>query len=360
MGSDDNKKRIRHEAYDDVLTMIKAGVSPFMVGPSGSGKTTLARNIAKDMGLNFYYSGAVESAFQLRGFKDANGGTVKTPFRTAYEEGGLFLFDELDASDAQAIVSLHAALDNGVLDAPDGIIEQHEDFHYLAAGNTWGNGANLQYMGRNALDGATIDRYAITTVDYDTDLEKRLIKNLVGEEYLYWQNIVLMARKSVFDLEMRHVVSTRASINGAKLLKAGFSVEKTFDKQILKGLDPDQATQLMGRVDFEATEVADMIKPDRIEELRNIMNKVSNVAVDLADTEKKLKRTHGEAMSLQEKALDGMSDMAKQLEKASGTLRRLNDNADALEGMNRTSDAVSKAAAEALEHIKASSPKPLR
>ena len=110
-----------HRDFDDVYLAISADVPAFMSGPAGSGKTSIAKRIAERLGLDFYYTGAIESAFQVKGFIDAHGKTVRTQFREAYEKGGLFLFDELDASESHAIVALHAALDNGILDAPDGI-----------------------------------------------------------------------------------------------------------------------------------------------------------------------------------------------------------------------------------------------
>ena len=44
----------------------------------------------------------------------------------------------------------------------------------LAAANTWGRGGDQQYVGRNQLDAATLDRFVLSTlhVDYDTDLER--------------------------------------------------------------------------------------------------------------------------------------------------------------------------------------------
>ena len=41
----------------------------------------------------------------------------------------------------------------------------------MATANTFGTGANPMYAGRAALDGATMDRWIIVTVDYDRDLE---------------------------------------------------------------------------------------------------------------------------------------------------------------------------------------------
>jgi len=241
--------------------MVKAEVPAFLVGPAGTGKTTIAENVANEMKLDFYYAGSVESPFQLRGFLDAQGRLVKTPFRNAYENGGLFLFDELDASDPQAIVTVHAALDNGILDAPDGLVKRHKDFRYLAAGNTWGHGANLDYIGRNALDGATLDRYAFSHVDYDPDLEAKIAKTIGGEDALKWALIVQQSRQAVAKLELRHIVSVRAIAYGAKLLKAGMTIEDVYAKTVLKGLPSDDAIKLRDKVDLEISDLKKKINP---------------------------------------------------------------------------------------------------
>lgn len=251
---------IRHNVYDDVLMMAKAGVPTFLVGPAGTGKTTIGKNVADELELDFYYAGSVESPFQLRGFLDAQGRLVKTPFRTAYEQGGLFLFDELDASDPQAIVTVHAALDNGLMDCPDGMVERHENFRFLAAGNTWGNGASLDYIGRNALDGATLDRYAFMHVDYDPELEAAIAKSIDGDNALKWAMIVQQARGAVRDLELRHIVSTRAIRDGAKLIKAGMPLDDVFARTVIKGLSPDDAVKVKNKIDFRVSELAQQIE----------------------------------------------------------------------------------------------------
>lgn len=278
--NDPYNKQIEHKALASILKMVEADVAPFMVGPSGSGKTSIARRVAEKLNLDFYFTGSIESAFQVKGFMDANGNLVRTPFRDAYEKGGLFLFDELDASDSQAIVSLHAALDNGVLDAPDGIIEKHPDFRYLAAGNTWGHGASLQYMGRNALDGATLDRYAIVEVDYDPQFEKELVKKLVGESFLSWVSVVHQARQVVYDLQMRHIVSTRAAVNGAKLLKAGFEHSEAFNRVVLKGMDQDLKVQFMKKMDEKIREIKDVEPSGMLERLNLQLEELQDLVED--------------------------------------------------------------------------------
>jgi cobaltochelatase CobS len=219
-----------HNMLPDVLKACCAGVHPFLVGPAGSGKTTLAKQIAEALDRPFYMQARVTSEYKLTGFIDATGKAVQTDFRRAYEQGGVFLFDEIDASDADALTAFNAPLSNGFADFPDGQVQQHPDFIAIAAGNTFGRGANREYVGRQQLDAATLDRFAIFEVDYDEKLELALAGN---DD---WTHHVQKVRKAVEREKVRHIVSPRASITGAKLLAAGLDRKAVEEATIWKGM----------------------------------------------------------------------------------------------------------------------------
>lgn len=231
-----------HHCLPDVLIAVTAGVSPFLVGPAGSGKTTLAEQIAKALGRKFYMEARVTSEYKLIGFVDANGHTVRTQFREAFEHGGIFLFDEVDASDADALTAFNAALANGIGTFPDGMVRAHKDFVAIAAGNTFGRGADRQYVGRNQLDAATLDRFTVLEIDYDEQLELTLAGNAE------WTKWVQRVRKAVEAEKVRHVVSPRASISGAKLLAAGMERGKVAEATVWKGLDAGQRARVSARM----------------------------------------------------------------------------------------------------------------
>lgn len=229
---------LHHKKLPEVITMLHAGVNVFMVGAAGSGKTTLAEQAAKALELPFYFNGALDSEYKLTGFVDAQGRIVSTAFRKAYETGGVYLFDEVDASMPSALLAFNAALANGHSDFPDGCIKKHANFHCVAAANTYGKGADRQYVGRNQLDAATLDRFAFVEVDYDNKLER----SVCGNDD--WCDFVQQVRRAVFGLKIRHVVSPRASINGARLLAAGLAKDTVIDSVVWKGLDKDSVTKI--------------------------------------------------------------------------------------------------------------------
>ena len=69
--------------------------------------------------------------------------------------------------------------------------------------NTWGNGADLQYCGRSDLDMASLDRFVFLPMDYDKDLEKKLIPN---EALLTWAGKI---RKNIAKNKIERILSTR-------------------------------------------------------------------------------------------------------------------------------------------------------
>lgn len=233
---------VAHRMMPTILQAVVAGGVPFMVGPAGSGKTTLAQQIAKALKREFYMAARVTSEFKLIGFIDAHGNVVRTQFREAYENGGVFLFDEVDASDPDAMTAFNAALSNGVGDFPDGMVTMHKDFVALAAGNTFGRGADRQYVGRNQLDAATLDRFDIFEVDYDEQFELEIAPDRD------WTKHVQKVRGAVDRAKVRHVVSPRASIRGGLLLASGMDRNTVEEACIWKGLDEGNRQRVLAEM----------------------------------------------------------------------------------------------------------------
>lgn len=223
-----------HKSFGTLLKMVGAGLHAYLPGPAGSGKSTAGEQVADKLGLEFYCQSVGQQTTQshLLGYMDANGNYVTTTFRKAFEEGGVFLLDEVDAGNANVLTVLNSALANGLCSFPDGMVRMHANFRCIAAANTFGTGADRQYVGRNQLDAASIDRFAFLEWGYDEELELQIASN---QE---WTRFVQRVRRVVSDLKIRHVVSPRASINGSKLLAAGMDRASVEESTIWKGMDP--------------------------------------------------------------------------------------------------------------------------
>ena len=168
---------LHHRRFADLLAKVQAGVNVWLAGPAGTGKTTAAHNVAKALELPFYFNGAIDNEYKLLGFTDAHGRVVSRPFRKAFCEGGVYLFDEVDASMPAALLAFNAAMANGHCDFPDGCFERHQNFRAIAAANTFGQGATADYVGRSRMDGAFLDRFVVQRWEIDEDLERAIAGN---------------------------------------------------------------------------------------------------------------------------------------------------------------------------------------
>jgi midasin (ATPase involved in ribosome maturation) len=205
-----------------------------LVGPAGSGKTTVCHAVADALSLPFYaFSvGMQTTKTDLLGFVDANGIYRESVLYQAYKNGGVFLLDEIDAGNSNVLTILNAMLANGQYIFPNGErVGRNPDFVCFAAANTFGRGADRQYVGRNQLDAATLDRFVVRNFDYDEALERALTGN---DD---WCERVQAYRKASYDLKERIVISPRASIKGATLLAAGFKLKEVEEMVLWKGID---------------------------------------------------------------------------------------------------------------------------
>jgi cobaltochelatase CobS len=226
-----------HRQFEELLGVIQEGhKNVLMVGPAGTGKTTLAKHIAKALDLDFAFlslsAGVTETHLFGRILPQTDGswGYQTSRFIEVYENGGVFLLDEIDAADSNVMVAINAALANGVLANPvNGKLHQrHTDCYIIAAANTYGLGGDTMYVGRNQLDAATLDRFVMATVyvEYDTALERDIVTASLADaeaaELLGW---VTDLRQSIRQNRIRRVASTRLIEGSVKAIRRGGSLE---------------------------------------------------------------------------------------------------------------------------------------
>jgi cobaltochelatase CobS len=256
-----------HPLFEKVLRLVRAGFNVLLVGPAGAGKTHLAHQIAKALGREFgtlhCTAGASES--QLTGYllPIRAGGAfefVPAPFALMYGNGnGVFLLDEIDAADPNMLLVINGALSNGALHIPQRFeapeIKRGENLGIMAAANTFGQGADFIFAGRNQLDGATLDRFYVVCIDYDAGYEARLC----GIEYsppAAWQaapeataqeisqlgNWIMNLRNRAAAARLRRVISTRTIQKGIAARIAGIPTEEV-KADILSGWTADEKTK---------------------------------------------------------------------------------------------------------------------
>ena len=250
-------KAIVHPNFPIVLALAEARIPCYMVGPAGSGKSTIAKQVSETLELPYHPMSfnSMMGYSSVFGFVPVTGdGYQGTPFRDAYENGGVCLWDEMDAANANIITAANMATSNGVCPFPDRMVEQHENFILLAGANTYGKGASRSYVGRNALDSATLDRFAFVELDYDKEFEASILtgENTVVPVEVYtekgkrgsktfdkikWLERVRKIRETIEKLDIRVVMSPRVSLYGATMLGMGIKQEVVEDTLIWWKLD---------------------------------------------------------------------------------------------------------------------------
>jgi hypothetical protein len=238
----------RHPLTDTLLACVTSRdrdgymLNVWLSGPAGSGKTYAAQQVAKALGLRFGFHGAMAMQHELIGFVDGGGTYHKTVFVDMFENGGLCLLDECDAGTSEALLPLNAPLSNGLMSLPDGrIIKRHPEFVCIGAGNTFGTGATAEYVGRNRLDAAFLDRFgAAIAWGYDEALEREICGNPE------WARRVQRARQKASEAGLKVLITPRASLNGAALIANGMNPEQAAGLTYLKGLTSEQVRMIEG------------------------------------------------------------------------------------------------------------------
>jgi MoxR-like ATPase len=229
-----------HKSFEDLLIVAQCRQHAFLTGAAGSFKTSSAEKVAEVLGLKCSGISVCQQTTEssLKGYMNAVGDYVGTEFRKRYEHGGIFILDEIDNGNANVLSALNSALANGSCAFPDGMVKRHEDFILVATANTYGTGANAQYVGRNALDAATLDRFNTIQWDYDEELEYSICPT-------EWCKHVQLVRKAVAKLGIKAVISPRATFSGQKLLDAGMEIAKVEAQLLWRGLDSAKIDKIL-------------------------------------------------------------------------------------------------------------------
>ena len=213
-----------HPQFKKVLKEVRALKQVWLCGPAGTGKSTMCRHVAEALELPFgdISCSAGMSEAHILGRMSIDGSYLEAQFVNIYENGGVFLFDEVDNADANVMTVLNSALANGHLSLPNRIdkplADRHPDCHIICASNTWGKGyeggQDAIYV-REMLDGAFRDRFvcAKTFIDYDKRFERKVTKEVPELGKFLWE-----LRKRVHRERLEYVISTRSFEQGATLM----------------------------------------------------------------------------------------------------------------------------------------------
>jgi cobaltochelatase CobS len=236
----------RHKNFERLLKIASLrGVDGqrlgiFLSGEASSGKTTGAKQVAEALGLKWYFNGAISLPHEMLGFIDGAGTYHRTPFRDAYEFGGVYTFDEVDRSDPNALLAVNPHLANGVATFPDKQVKRHKDCIIICTANTWGLGMDANYSGATKLDAAFLSRFPVKiSWDIDLDLEFAIVNNKE------WLARVRRARANARAVGLKVMIDVRTSLAGSTLIdEGGFSSDEAAELTYLANLKPEQRKQI--------------------------------------------------------------------------------------------------------------------
>lgn len=245
---------VRHSEFDVIKELVDMDIPVYLFGPAGSGKNILCKQIADELGLDFYFSNSITQEYKLTGFTDAGGNYHETEFYKAFTKGGLFFLDELDGSVAEALLCANAAIANRYFDFPNGKVEAHPNFRIISAGNTCGRGADEVYSGRTVIDGATLDRFAYVEIKYDKNIEDAIAS---GDNEI--TEFVREMRTASEKCRIPVVLGYRA-IERLKKMSSKFTVKQSLSMAVTKGMSRDEMEMLHSNITCSKNRFAKALK----------------------------------------------------------------------------------------------------
>ena len=238
-----------HMKFERILKSIARRKTTWICGPTGSGKTTAAQMAATALNMDYteISCGPETDQYELFGHITPDGRYIEGKIRSVFENGGILMLDEIDNSNPTALVSMNTALSNGGAMFPDGYVKRHPDFVCIAGANTWGNGADRQYVGRSEIDAATISRFKFIDFDYDETAER----DWAGHDQKEWVDFIFQVRHAAFERGLEVIVSPRASINGASELRDGDDFYTIADEYVWNPMSASDKEMLKSAIGWE-------------------------------------------------------------------------------------------------------------
>jgi MoxR-like ATPase len=325
---------------------IELGRTIAVRGPAGNGKSTGVKDVLNTLDYNVYHLDCTDttSVEQLVGGlvpePDGKGG-ISMVFRDGIvakafaDPKGAIQLDEFDALDPRTAMCLQSALHRAIGENKRWVsMPDHVDGGMHAKGkcpivvtlNTYGTGATREYVGRNALDAASMDRFN-SIIDTNYEKEEQVIR-AAGFDKAPAESIVEIAnriRAKINENQLRVLLSTRRLIDIAEIMEANdINMREAFKREFYERLEKHDQQNL--NVDIPKTRVGEKVvsavKIEKFEEIaEKDVRKYVAVSQSLLDEHmrKKLKQ-YMEENNLHSLSKEDRSKLVTQLVKYSGVV----------------------------------------
>lgn len=236
---------ILNPQFKAIATYMAAGEHVYLYGPAGSGKNVLCEQLAKAMEAEFFYVNTLYTKYDVTGFMDATGKFIETvAYKFLKSEKGVLMLDEIDNSQAEALIPINALLANGYLTFANGETLYLDDNHkIIAAGNTNGQGATEEYNGRYKMDESTRDRFAFFFIDYDKAVEETIVGD--KKDIL---SFIYDLRAICKDSQISMILGYRAINKLVKFDNMNIDLATIINTCILKGIEQDTINEIASRL----------------------------------------------------------------------------------------------------------------
>lgn len=252
-----------HPMFPKMLKRHSKGANLFLTGPAGTGKTFMAEQLGRTIGIETVVISCDPTMTKgsLMGVVSPGTGLLNPgPVAECLEFGKIGIFDEVDASNPAAMVvlnnTLSALVDSRFRLADGRVITKHRNCSWIATANTFGTGPTAEHIGRNSLDAATLDRWTLLHVGYDTELERTIGSQYLGaERYGKLAQLIRSLRENREKYAIKVVISTRGVVDICKMLDPDDTIEELMADRILKSLKRDQVEKLFTGIDSSWKEI---------------------------------------------------------------------------------------------------------
>lgn len=175
---------VYHDLFGYALILAENRIPIMLVGQFGTGKSHIAKQLANYLWPDTpeKYAETPMTPGATRGDllgRHTVSGYIEAEFPRIYRDGGVFNFEEIDASDASMLIVLNNALaQDSLYNSVNGEnYTRSDEFVAVSTANTFGLGATREYVARERLDAATIDRWRMgrIVVPIDENVEELIL-----------------------------------------------------------------------------------------------------------------------------------------------------------------------------------------
>ena len=250
---------VKMDWHDRLAVDVKLGRTVTVRGPAGNGKTLGAGTVLKALGFTVYEMDCTDSttAETLIGglYPVTNKKGMSMEFRDGIfskafkDPKAAILLNEFDALDPRIGMVLQSALHRArqggkrVLscpDHPDGTITAAGECPIVVTMNTWGGGATREYVGRNAIDAASMDRFdSIIDTNYDQEIAILTASGYTQDTAKMVVDNARDLRNKIDSKNLRIVLSTRRLLNIAETMeKLSIPLSEAYNRDFYTRLEP--------------------------------------------------------------------------------------------------------------------------